>query len=36
MTPARFIAPLSLALLTACAQTPKHIVSIATQSDCPL
>ncbi|KTB80849.1 protease inhibitor I42 family protein [Pseudomonas syringae] len=36
MTPARFIAPLSLALLTACAQTPKHIVSIDTQSDCPL
>ncbi|MCF5802236.1 protease inhibitor I42 family protein [Pseudomonas tremae] len=36
MTPARFIAPLSLALLTACAQTPKSIVSIDSQSDCPL
>ncbi|KPB73230.1 protease inhibitor I42 family protein [Pseudomonas cannabina] len=36
MTPARFVAPLSLALLTACAQTPRNIVSIDTQSDCPL
>lgn len=36
MTPVRFLAPLSLALLTACAQTPKNIVSIDTQSDCPL
>ncbi|KPX85201.1 putative Lipoprotein [Pseudomonas meliae] len=36
MTPARFLAPLSLALLTACAQTPKNIVSIEAENDCPL
>ncbi|PBQ11578.1 peptidase inhibitor I42 [Pseudomonas congelans] len=36
MHPVRFVAPLSLALLTACAQTPKNIVSIDTQKDCPL
>ncbi|QHF04708.1 peptidase inhibitor I42 [Pseudomonas asturiensis] len=36
MTPARLIAPLSLALLSACAQTPKNIVSIDSQNDCPL
>ncbi|MCD5995140.1 protease inhibitor I42 family protein [Pseudomonas sp. CDFA 602] len=36
MTVARLIAPLSLALLAACAQTPKNIVSIDSKSDCPL
>ncbi|RMQ49809.1 putative Lipoprotein [Pseudomonas cichorii] len=36
MTSARILAPLSLALLTACAQTPKNIVSVDAQSDCPL
>ncbi|KPX49876.1 protease inhibitor I42 family protein [Pseudomonas syringae pv. tagetis] len=36
MTPARFIAPLSLVLLTACAHTPKNIVSIEAENDCPL
>ncbi|WP_122411635.1 protease inhibitor I42 family protein [Pseudomonas viridiflava] len=36
MTPARLAVPLSLALLSACAQTPKNIVSIDSQSDCPL
>ncbi|KPY61094.1 putative Lipoprotein [Pseudomonas amygdali pv. sesami] len=36
MTPARFLTPLSLALLTACAQTPKNIVSIEAENDCPL
>ncbi|MEE4673871.1 protease inhibitor I42 family protein [Pseudomonas alliivorans] len=36
MTLARLAAPLSLALLSACAQTPKNIVSIDSQSDCPL
>ncbi|GFM52013.1 peptidase inhibitor [Pseudomonas cichorii] len=36
MTYARLLAPLSLALLTACAQTPKSTVSVEAQSDCPL
>ncbi|MFJ4142373.1 protease inhibitor I42 family protein [Pseudomonas sp. NPDC089734] len=36
MTPARLLVPLSLVLLTACAQTPKNIVSVDAQSDCPL
>lgn len=36
MTPARLIAPLGLALLTACAQPVKNIVSIEEQSDCPV
>lgn len=35
MTAARLLAPLGLALLTACAQTPDHSVSIEEQSDCP-
>jgi inhibitor of cysteine peptidase len=36
MTPARLLAPLGLALLTACAQPAKNIVSIEEQGDCPL
>lgn len=36
MTPARLLVPLSLSLLAACAQTPKHIVSLDDQTDCPL
>lgn len=36
MPPARLLALLSLSLLTACAQQPKHIVSLDEQSDCPL
>ncbi|MDF2641804.1 MAG: peptidase inhibitor [Pseudomonas sp.] len=35
MTPARLLAPIGLALLTACAQTPSHTVSVEEQSDCP-
>ena len=36
MPPARLLALLSLSLLTACAQQPKHIVTLEEQSDCPL
>lgn len=36
MTPARLIAPFSLVLLAACAQTPDPIVSLEEQDDCPL
>lgn len=36
MPPARLLALLSLSLLTACAQQPKHIVTLEDQSDCPL
>lgn len=36
MTPARLLLPLSLALLAACAQHPRQIVSIDDQKDCPL
>ncbi|EPJ89672.1 MULTISPECIES: protease inhibitor I42 family protein [Pseudomonas] len=36
MTPARLIAPLSLCLLAACAQQPRHIVTLEKQSECPL
>lgn len=36
MTPARLLASLSLALLTACAQPARNIVSIEEQGDCPL
>jgi inhibitor of cysteine peptidase len=36
MTPARLLVPLSLALLAACAQQPRQIVSLNDQSDCPI
>jgi inhibitor of cysteine peptidase len=36
MTPARLLVPLSLSLLAACAQQPRHIVALEAQSDCPL
>jgi inhibitor of cysteine peptidase len=36
MPPARLLVPLSLMLLAACAQQPKHIVALEKQSDCPL
>ncbi|SET39192.1 protease inhibitor I42 family protein [Pseudomonas graminis] len=36
MTPARLLVPLSLSLLAACAQTPRQIVSLDDQQDCPL
>ncbi|MEG0861240.1 MAG: protease inhibitor I42 family protein [Pseudomonas sp.] len=36
MTAARLLALLSLALLTACAQQPRHTVELEKQADCPL
>jgi len=36
MTAARLLVPLSLALLTACAQKPSHNVELEKQADCPL
>src|ERR1700712_1861576 len=36
MTPARLLVPLSLALLAACAQQPKQIVSLEDQKACPI
>ncbi|MHC2147517.1 protease inhibitor I42 family protein [Pseudomonas sp. 210_17 TE3656] len=36
MTVARLLAPLSLALLTACAQQPRQNVELEKQADCPL
>lgn len=36
MPPARLLALLSVSLLAACAQQPKHIVTLEEQSDCPL
>ena len=36
MRPARLLFPLSLSLLAACAQQPKHLVSLEEQGDCPL
>lgn len=36
MTPARLLAPLSLALLAACTQKPANIVSLDDADDCPL
>ncbi|MFJ3482144.1 protease inhibitor I42 family protein [Pseudomonas sp. NPDC090202] len=36
MTPARLLVPASLALLAACAQTPKQIVTLENQQDCPI
>lgn len=36
MTAARLLVPLSLALLAACAQQPRQIVSVEKQSQCPL
>ncbi|HEX8542530.1 MAG TPA: protease inhibitor I42 family protein [Pseudomonas sp.] len=36
MTPARLLAPLGLCLLAACAQQPRHIVTLEKQSECPL
>lgn len=36
MPPARLFAPLSLALLAACSQQPKPIVSLENQKDCPV
>ena len=36
MTAARLLVPLSLALLAACAQQPKQIVSLEDQKDCPI
>ena len=36
MTAARLLAPLSLALLTACAQQPRDTVELEKQADCPL
>lgn len=36
MPPARLLLPLSLALLAACAQHPRQIVSLDDQKDCPL
>ncbi|CAG8866771.1 hypothetical protein PS627_02096 [Pseudomonas fluorescens] len=35
MTAARLLVPLSLALLTACAQQPAHNIDLDSQSDCP-
>lgn len=36
MSAARLLAPLSLALLAACAHTPPHNVNLQAQSECPL
>jgi inhibitor of cysteine peptidase len=36
MPPARLPAVLSLSLLAACAQQPKHLVTLEEQDDCPL
>jgi inhibitor of cysteine peptidase len=36
MTPFRLIAPLSLALLAACAQQPRQNVTLEKQTDCPI
>jgi inhibitor of cysteine peptidase len=36
MTAARLLVPLSLALLAACAQQPRQIVTVEKQSECPL
>lgn len=36
MPPHRLLALLGLTLLAACAQQPKHIVTLEDQSDCPL
>lgn len=36
MPPARLLVPLSFALLAACAQQPKQIVSLEGQKDCPI
>ncbi|MDN7142538.1 protease inhibitor I42 family protein [Pseudomonas sp. JQ170] len=36
MTAARLLVPLSLALLTACAQQPRHSIALDDQADCPV
>ncbi|KJK07152.1 MULTISPECIES: protease inhibitor I42 family protein [Pseudomonas] len=36
MTAARLLVPLSLALLSACAQQPRHTVELEKQAQCPL